>query len=436
MASASETTVNRVRLTPLLIGGLRPITELRGRRVIYDSVVPALAVRITENGHKSFILAARFPGSRNQTRRFLGDADGPRALSLSEARRKARNWLTKIGEGIDPKEEIRRQATAREAEHLAAMRSIRTTFRRVAADFIDATLQHQRKGRVVERQLRREFIPRWADRPIESITPSDVSEVIRAAVRRGAVYEAHNLLGVVRRLYTWAISSGAYGLEKSPCDRLKPKDVIGVGKTARQRVLSDVELRALWKATEPERMRYPFGPMYRLLTVTGQRKSEVAEASWNEFDLRERLWTIPASRMKSRAPHVVPLSDTALAILEALPRLKGPYLFSTTFGEKPVAGFSKAKARLDALMRDSLGHFDSFVVHDVRRTVRTRLSAAPVEDRVRELVIGHTQKGLHKVYDVHSYLEEKRQALNWWAERLRSILEAPPENVLRFQARA
>ena len=170
--------------------------------------------------------------------------------------------------------------------------------------------------------------------------------------------------------------------------------------------------------------------------MTGQRKSEVAEARWNEFDLLERLWTIPAARMKGDAPHSVPLSDTALAILDSLPRLEGPYLFSTTFGEKPVAGFSKAKARLDALMGDEIGCFDPFVVHDIRRTVRTRLSMAPVEDRVRELVISHTQKGLHKVYDQHSYQEEKRKALDWWAARLRSILELAPENVIQFQARA
>jgi integrase len=351
MAGAPHIAVNRVRLTPLFINGLKPNTEARGRKVVYDNTVPALAVRVTENGHKSFILAARFPGSRNQTRRFLGDADGPRALSLSEARRKARNWLTKIGEGIDPKDEIRRQVTARKAQEQAALRATRNTFARVAGDFIDTALRHQRKGRVVERQLRREFIPRWADQPIESITPSDVSEVIREAVKRGAIHEAHNLLGIIRRLYTWAVNCGAYGLEYSPCDRLKPKDVIGVGKSVRKRVLTDAELRAFWIATAPERMSYPFGPMYRLLAVTGQRKSEVAEARWGEFNILERRWTIPASRMKGDASHLVPLSDTALAILDLLPRFeKGDHLFSTTFGQKPVSGFSKAKARLDELM--------------------------------------------------------------------------------------
>jgi len=85
MAGAHDIAVNRVRLTPLFIKGLKPNTEARGRRVVHDNTVPALALRVTENGHKSFILAGRFPSSRNQTRRFLGYADGPRALSLSEA---------------------------------------------------------------------------------------------------------------------------------------------------------------------------------------------------------------------------------------------------------------------------------------------------------------------------------------------------------------
>ena len=183
-------------------------------------------------------------------------------------------------------------------------------------------------------------------------------------------------------------------------------------------------------------MAYPFGPLFRLLAITGQRKSEVAEATWGEFDLDNKLWEIPPDRMKADAPHVVPLSDMAMATLELLPRFdKGDYLFSTTFGVKPVSGFSKAKTRLDTMMRERLSKLEPFVIHDIRRTVRTRLSAAPIEDRVRELIIGHTQQGLHKVYDQHAYLNEKRLGLDWWAARLRDIVEpADSERVVAFPA--
>jgi integrase len=144
--------------------------------------------------------------------------------------------------------------------------------------------------------------------------------------------------------------------------------------------LDDSELRALWQATE--RMGYSYGPLFRMLVLTGQRKSEVAEARWSEFDLDKRLWIIPAERMKAEAPHVVPLSDDVVALLKSLPRFnKGDQLFSSTFGQTPVNGFSKAKVNLDKAMLAELrkvdvkAQLDPFVIHDIRRTMRTGLSA-------------------------------------------------------------
>ena len=232
----------------------------------------------------------------------------------------------------------------------------------------------------------------------------------------------------------WAEGQHAYGLTASPAERLRPKDLTGK-KTARQRVLDDAELRALWRAAE--RTPYPYGPVYLMLALTGQRKSEVAEARWREFDIQKKLWTIPAERMKMDAPHIVPLSDDVIAILKILPKFKqGDHLFSTTFGAKPVNGFSKAKARLDKSMHDEMGAEPvHWTIHDIRRTMRTGLSALPIADLVRELVIAHAQQGLHKVYDQHSYLDEKRRALDLWAARLMSILDRRPAatNLLQFR---
>src|SRR5262249_1948497 len=148
-----------------------------------------------------------------------------------------------------------------------------------------------------------------------------------------------------RRLFSWAVDQHVYGLESSPCDRLKPKAIIGK-KGSRKRILDDDELRAFWRATA--RLGYPYGLLFRMLALTGPRKSEVAEARWSEFDFAKSLWTIPPERMKSDAAHVVPLSDDVIAILKTLPRFKkGDHLFSTTFGNQPVNGFSKGKVRLD-----------------------------------------------------------------------------------------
>jgi integrase len=128
--------------------------------------------------------------------------------------------------------------------------------------------------------------------------------------------------------------------------------------------------------------------------------------------------------MKSDAAHLVPLADDVVAILESLPRFKrGDYLFSTTFGARPVRGFNKPKVRLDRAMRAEIGEMEPWTTHDIRRTMRTGLSALPVAPTVAELVIAHAQRGMHKVYDQHSYADEKRRALELWAERLREIVK-------------
>jgi integrase len=423
----------RNTLTDLKIKSLKPGAK---PYIVPDPQVPGFGVRCMPSGHRSFVLNTRYPGSSNPAPRALGSYG---ELTLEQAREKARQWRNLIKRGIDPQ-------IQEERDRQAALRKQRTTFTAVAEDFINDKLPAERKGREVELEIRREFLPRWGNRPVTEITALDVRNVVKAAKDRGAPYQAHNLLVLARRLFSWAIDQHVYGLETSPCDRLKPKAIIGK-KAMRTRILDSDELRAFWRATA--RLGYPYGPLFRMLALTGQRKSEVAESGWSEFDLARKLWTIPAARMKADAAHIVPLTDDVLAILKSLPRFKrGDHLFSTDFGHKPVNGFSKAKARLDRRMLRSWraiarargedrrkAKIEPFIIHDIRRSVRTGLSAIPnISDLVRELVIGHTKPGLHKVYDQFAYLDEKKFALDAWATRLHSIVEPPPssDNVIRM----
>jgi integrase len=175
-------------------------------------------------------------------------------------------------------------------------------------------------------------------------------------------------------------------------------------------------------------MGYPFGKLFQLLLLTALRRDEAANACWVEIDMATKLWVIPPERMKGGSAHAVPLTAEISALLESLPRFSGgDFLFSTTGGQRPVSGFSKAKARLDGLMRKELEAqdmpFEDFVIHDIRRTCRTRFSALPVEDIVRELLVAHARPGLRKVYDLHLYEKEKAQALTLWHSRLKEIIE-------------
>jgi integrase len=404
------------RFTDRKLQSLKPGKK---RYEVMDSEVRGLGVRVTERGQRTFILIARYPHSHNPTRRALGDYP---TLSLEKARAKARRWRELLEEGKDPKDEDER--LTREE-----LRKRADTFDSIVDEYTKRVLARHRRGHIVARELRTFFAERWKSRPITSIERREVIDVINEIVDRGAIYQAHNLLGHARALFNWAIATEAYGLERSPCDRLRPKLLIGERKPS-QRVLDDAELAAFWRATEA--MGYPYGSLLKLLLLTGCRKSEIGDARWPEIDLTNRLLTVPAERFKSDATHVVPLSNAALAILETLPRFtKGECIFSSTFGLRSVSGYARAKERLDKLMAAQLdGDLKPFRIHDLRRTVRTRLSSLKVSREVAELVIGHGKKGLDRVYDQHQFLDEMREALEMWAARLRSIVTPPPKNVV------
>lgn len=364
----------------------RSIVALKARPrryVVMDDMVPGLGVRVSPSGSKIFVLIARY-NTPNPTRRSLG-AFGK--LTLDDARDKARDWHRSLNRGVDPKQEC----------------LLVQPFGEVAESFFKH-IARQRRSAEVERSLRREVM-HWKRRPISSITRHDVLTVVDTVRARGHQSNAHHVFGYMRRLFNFAIMRGA--LEHSPCDRIKASELIGP-KAIRQRVLSDDELRALWEATG--RLGYPYCHLYRLLLVTGQRRGEANGAKRREFDIGARLWTVPPERFKSNSTHLVPLSPMALGILGEIPEDCDP-LFS-------VDGFSKNKRRLDKLM----GAPEPFVIHDLRRTVRTRLSGLRVRTEVAEMIIGHGKKGLARIYDQHEYLDEMREALDAWANALSAIV--------------
>jgi integrase len=314
----------------------------------------------------------------------------------------------------------------------------------------------------VARDIRNNFLPLWDARPITDIAELDVLAIINAK-KKTAPAQARNLLGEISRLFDWAIEQRVYGLTTNPCQNLKPTKIVGK-KKRRQRILTDDELFALWRAVK--RLPYPYRQVYQVLMFAALRLNESADASWPEFSsavvraLRQRkknervdwtrlkpeemTWVIPRERMKGEddeaRPHLVPLTPDILQILESLPLFKkGDFLFSTTLGAKAVWVGDKIKKEIDGRMlrtlkalarrrgddpaRVELAHW---VNHDIRRTVRSNLSRLRITEEAREAVIAHARPGIKGTYDVYDYADEKREALQLWAARLCSIVEPPP----------
>ncbi len=421
--------------------------EVTGKRYeIFDTRVPAFGIRVSPKGAVTFIIFTRFPGGKSPTRVTLGNYP---AMSLTEARTKAGEWKDKIKADIDPRDEEERERKAQERKRA-------NSWSAVVEDYI-AALSSRTRNRHAEqdaREIRRELLERkdrktgkvtwsnpWNDKPFADVTDFEIAELIASIKDRPSVGMAYNTLGHIKAIYTWATlpkHCARYDLTAANniVANRKPShyELSSKQDRARVRIFSDEEIRAYWKAADAT--PYPLGPFYKLLMLTGQRKGEVSDAQWSEFDFTRALWTVPPERFKSGQSHIVPLAPDAVSLLQSLPEQEGDCLFSTTEGHKPINGFSRAKSALDAAMLAELRKTDPdaalshWTFHDVRRTVRTRLSALKIQRDVAELVIGHGKKGLDRVYDHHEFEPEMREALARWAGALREIVNpTPPENV-------
>jgi integrase len=267
-------------------------------------------------------------------------------MKLSAAREAASDVLRACRAGKHPRE-------ARKVSTEAAERQGKNTFAAVAEEFITQHVTKLRSKSRTEAEIRRYLIVRWGDRPISTISADDVGELIRQIVHDGKPHMARLLLAHTKRLFRWAAAPGRSRLKTNPCLALSAKKDFDIAVTPRQLALSHDHLRLIWKTAKTLG-----GPFFRMLLLTGQRRSEVAEMTWGELDLdNERVWNIPATRMKAKRPHEIPLTPEMVVLLKDLRehRGSGDFVFSTSLGERPISGFSKVKGRLDKSIAEMRG---------------------------------------------------------------------------------
>jgi integrase len=362
-----------------------------GKRVLlWDALVPGLAVRVSDTGRRSFVLVKRFPGSANPVPRSIGTYG---AISLEDARDKAREWHKLISQGIDP---ARQRAE---------------TFHAIAEEFLAREGPRLRTADQRKATLDRLILPTLGLRPIGEIKRSEIIRLLDRIEDERGPRMADGALEVIRRIMSWHASRS---------DEFRSPIVRGMSRTrpserARERVLSDDELRAVWTAATG-----PFGSMVRFILLTAARRNEASELRWVE--LVEGDWILPASRNKAKQDLVRPLSKAALAVLG--PSNGGSYVFSANSGATPISGFSKFKAALDEASGTS-----GWTLHDCRRTARSLMSRGGVNADVAERCLGHVISGVRGTYDRHEYYEEKRRAFDALAAQIDRIIN-PQDNVV------
>ncbi|MGO9356046.1 MAG: tyrosine-type recombinase/integrase [Xanthobacteraceae bacterium] len=281
----------RTALTALTVAKIKPPASKAARTERYDAAVPGFGVRITPEGTRSWIFVYTSPTQRKRRRYTIGivdfdKPDGKVTLNLDQARGEALRLRELVRTGSDPAEVREGAVTAAVAEAEAAKGE---TFAAIAKDYQARDLARMRRGSEIAAIIDRELVPLWGHLLARDITPIHVEECVLALVRAGKPEAARKLLEIIRQRFDWAMAHPSYRIGSSPADRLKATKLIGK-KKPRKRILTDDELRAVWRAAK--RAGYPFGPMIKVLMLTALRRNEVAEASRSEFELGRKPWTI------------------------------------------------------------------------------------------------------------------------------------------------
>jgi integrase len=374
------------------------------REVFWDESLPGFGLMVMATGHKSFIAQYR---ARGQSRRFtIGDA---RKIDLDAARRRARQIFGEVAHGRDPIADKRKEAEAD-----------RNSLRAVCESYLAREGGKIRTGELRRATLERLIYPKLGGRQIDDVRRLDVVHLLDSIEDERGPAMADQTLAVLRRVFNWhAVRDDDF---RSPIVRgMNRRDAEA---RVRERVLSDDELRAVWKAAES--YGGPWGHFIRFLLLTAARRTEAAEMRRDE--LSGDLWNLPRERVKTDTDVCLPLSVAALQVLEQIPRIHGcPFVFSTD-GRSPISGFSVFKLRFDA----ACGVKD-WRLHDLRRTARSLLSRAGVTPDTAERCLGHKITGIRGVYDQHSYVVEMRHAFEALASQIDRIVNPPGDNVVALK---
>jgi integrase len=374
------------------------------RSVFWDETLRGFGLMVTSAGHRSYVCQYR---ARGQSRRYtIGDAA---KIDLEAARRRARQIFGQVAHGADPMANKRKEAEAG-----------KTSLRAVCESYLAREGTKIRTAELRRTTLERLVYPKLGARQIDDIRRLDVVHLLDEIEDARGPAMADQVLAILRRVFNWfAIRSEEF---RSPIVRgMNRRDPEA---RARERVLTDDELRAVWKAAES--YGGPWGQFIRFLLLTACRRTEAAAMRWDE--LSGDLWSLPRERVKTDTDVSLPLSAAAMKVLEQIPRIQGCNFVFSTDGRSPISGFSTFKLRFDA----ACGVKD-WRLHDLRRTARSLLSRAGVSPDVAERCLGHKITGVRGTYDRHAYIVEMRHAFEALASTIERIVNPPADNVVALK---
>jgi len=413
----------KLKLTAIAVARLPPPPS--GRVDYYDVAMPAFGLRISQTGARKYFFMKRL--NDKLVRFTLGRAktkDEGVGLTLKDAREKAGLLGDMIDRGIDPRQ---LKSAEKQENQKRATNTFETIGKRFMRQHVEARLAPS-TAREYQRVLFGIDTANWKEQPVSTIKRADVIQVLDNIIERGSSGAANNTLAYLSKFFNWCAEKDL--LEIPPTDRIKKPRKKKIG----DRVLNAEECVDVWRSFDAE--GGTFGDLLKLLLLTGQRRSEVAGMCMQELsnlDDTTAVWNIPASRTKNSRPHIVPLSQQAVAIIKNRPVLGYEGLLFTSTGSTPVSGFGRTKQRIDNHIAAKRHQQDrqtmpSWTIHDLRRTMVTMMNEhIAVAPHIIEACVNHmsgaAKSGIAGVYNKALYMPERRKAFDEWAIFLNNLIQ-------------
>ena len=387
------------------------------RRAIFDTKLEGFhAIPSTsKDGQATF--AIKYSVRGKQRKKTLGIYP---YMTLKQARTKALAIRSEVSDGRDPvaDEKSKNQEKFEDALDL----------------YLDTYSKHNHRPRTQVEVRRFLNIARdeWGDRPIAQIVRKDVMALLDECARKRSPLQSNRLHGYLSGFLNWAADRDM--IEVVPVRRgMKPLKT----EPTRDRWLRDDELLAIWNAAEL--YGYPFGPLVKMLILTGQRRGEVTKMRWEEItglEGDEPVWTIPSHRNKGKREHTLPLPSAARRVLRAIEDVgySDEFVFVTYKADgtlTPMVTFSKTKKRLD-----EMSGVTDWRLHDLRRTLATGLGDLGFPPYLAGMIMNHSNPSVTAIYDRANREQEMRIALEAWATKIDGMIDPSRKSTNIVEMRA
>lgn len=394
-----------------------------------DTQTDGLILRVSTTGKKVF--QYRYYNLEGKKRRIqLGTYP---ALSLQDARKETMSVMASVANYKDPAQE---KAELKSNTKQALIEVV--TFNDLADLFIKRHLPplRPRTSAEYERIINTELRPVFGQQSVDSIKRRDVIELIdQIADDRGKPRMANLVRAVLSKIFSFG--SEREFVNTNPVIGTKQK---AAGRTKRDRVYSDEEIRIIWHAFEQQ--AEPIRTYLKMLLLLGQRRTETARMKWADVDLAKRTWVIPETDTKGKRKHTIALPGLAIEMLSQLHQLTGhaTYVFKSPKGDQPLRWVQQMIYRVREITLDDKNVPD-FKIHDLRRTAASNMAALGVERTVLGKLLNHAglsgDDQVTAIYDRHDYLNEMQDALERWSHQLSAIVtgETQEARIIKMKSR-